>query len=144
VQFFMDNVKRLGLEGVVTTGPRAERQLYATFLASTFRTLRFGVHEAHGKGMLMQVNYLRAKKAFVTRPDGTFAVDYGKVKDAVKSLAGELLLLEARGDRAGALAFQERYGKEVPELTRALAGLEDLPTDIEPVFVTADEIAPPK
>ena len=53
--------------------PAAERPLYTTFLASSFRTLRFGVHEAHGKGMALQFNYLMDKGAFVARPDGTFA-----------------------------------------------------------------------
>ncbi len=56
--------------------PAAERQLYTTFLASAFRSLRFGLTEAHGKGMALQFNYLTDKGAFVARPDGTFAVDY--------------------------------------------------------------------
>ena len=38
--------------------PAAEKSLYTTFLASSFRTLRFGVHEAHGKGMALQFNNL--------------------------------------------------------------------------------------
>src|SRR5262249_36301156 len=54
-------------------GAEAERKLYTSFLASTFRTLRFGLHEAHGKGMALQFNYLREKGAFVANPDGTFA-----------------------------------------------------------------------
>jgi hypothetical protein len=29
-----------------------------------------------------------------------------------------------------------------PELATALSRLEDIPTDIEPIFVTADEVAP--
>src|SRR5579872_5882304 len=36
-------------------GPAAEQQLYTTFLASAFRSLRFGLTEAHGKGMAVQV-----------------------------------------------------------------------------------------
>ena len=60
--------------------PAAERELYTTFLASAFRSLRFGLTDAHGKGMAMQFNYLSDKGAFVANPDGTFAVDFGKVK----------------------------------------------------------------
>src|SRR6185369_4779726 len=66
--------------------PAEEIQLYTTFLASAFRTLRFGVHEAHGRGMAMQVNYLMDKGAFVAKADGTFAVDFTKVKGAVRDL----------------------------------------------------------
>ena len=46
-------------------GPNAERQLYTTYLASAFRSMRFGLTEAHGKGMAMQFNYLSDKGAFV-------------------------------------------------------------------------------
>ena len=82
--------------------PAAERPLYTTFLASSFRTLRFGVHEAHGKGMAMQVNYLTDKGAFIAKPDGTFAVDFTKVKGAVRDLVHDLLEVEATGDYARA------------------------------------------
>ena len=65
--------------------PAAEKPLYTTFLASSFRTLRFGVHEAHGKGMALQFNYLTDKGAFIARPDGTFTVDQTKIKGAVET-----------------------------------------------------------
>ena len=37
---------------------RQERAIYTTFLASTFRTLRFGLTDAHARGMALQVNNL--------------------------------------------------------------------------------------
>ena len=80
--------------------PAAEKSLYTTFLASSFRTLRFGVHEAHGKGMALQFNYLMDKGAFITRPDGTFAVDFTKIQPAVRDLVHDLLTIEATGDYA--------------------------------------------
>jgi len=84
-----------------------EKALYTTFLASSFRTLRFGVHEAHGRGMALQFNYLSGKGAFVAKPDGTFAVDSSKIKNAVRDLVHDLLEVEATGDyaRFGPLAF---------------------------------------
>src|SRR5207344_3216701 len=75
--------------------PAEEKALYTTFLASSFRTLRFGVHEAHGRGMALQFNYLTDKGAFVARPDGTFAVDFAKIKPAVRDLVHDLLTVEA-------------------------------------------------
>jgi len=115
-------------------GAEAERRLYTTFLASSFRTLRFGIHEAHARGMAMQVNALVDKGGFVVRPDGTYGVDFAKIKDAVRELDRELLTLEATGDYAGAKKKLEELGKLRPELEKALAGLGDVPIDIEPVF----------
>ena len=60
-----------------------ERPLYTTFLASAFRSIRFGINEAHGRGVAVQLNYLLDQGGFVARPDGTFAVDLAKVKAGV-------------------------------------------------------------
>ena len=57
-----------------------EKSLYVTFLASTFRTLRFGVTEAHAKGMALQINWLLDKGAFTVNADGRFSVDFAKVR----------------------------------------------------------------
>src|SRR6266853_4994027 len=113
--------------------PAAERPLYTTFLASSFRTLRFGIHEAHGKGMALQFNYLMDKGAFVARPDGTFAVDFAKIQPAVRDLVHDLLTIEATGDYAGAKTMLDQLAVLRPPLAGALAKLKDLPTDIEPV-----------
>jgi hypothetical protein len=113
--------------------PVAEKSLYTTFLASSFRTLRFGVHEAHGKGMALQFNYLMDKGAFVARPDGTFAVDFAKIQPAVRDLVHDLLTIEATGDYAGAKKMLDELGVLRPQLQQALAKLTDIPTDIEPV-----------
>ena len=113
--------------------PAAEKPLYTTFLASSFRTLRFGVHEAHGKGMALQFNYLMDKGAFVARPDGTFAVDFAKIQPAVRDLVRDLLTIEATGDYAGAKKMLDELGVLRPALQQALAKLTDIPTDIEPI-----------
>lgn len=110
-----------------------ERKLYTTFLASSFRTLRFGVHEAHGKGMALQFNYLSDKGAFIAKPDGTFAVDFTKIKPAVRDLVHDLLTVEAEGNYAGAKKMLDELGVIRPALQKALDKLKDLPTDIEPV-----------
>ncbi len=113
--------------------PAAEKPLYTTFLASSFRTLRFGVHEAHGKGMALQFNYLTDKGAFVARPDGTFTVDQAKIKGAVRDLVHDLLEIEATGDYARAKKMLDDLGILRPAMQRALDKLTDIPIDIEPV-----------
>ena len=113
--------------------PAAERPLYTTFLASSFRTLRFGVHEAHGKGMALQFNYLMDKGAFIAKPDGTFAIDFTKIQGAVRDLVHDLLTVEATGDYARAKKMLDELGVIRPPLASALDKLKDIPTDIEPV-----------
>jgi len=114
-------------------GANAERQLYTTYLASSFRSLRFGLSDAHGKGMAVQFNYLSDKGAFVARPDGTFSVDFAKVKGAVRDLTHDLLTLEALGDYAGAKKMLDTLGVIRPGMQKAIDGLKGIPTDIDPV-----------
>lgn len=141
LQYMMDHAQELHLTGVLHSGEAAERQLYTTFLASAFRSLRFGPGDAHGKGMAMQFNYIVKEGGFVQQPDGTFAVDFSRIKQAVTDLTHELLTIEATGDYDGAKALLAT-AVIAPNVQSALAKLSSVPVDIEPVFVTADEVAP--
>jgi Peptidase family M49 len=113
-------------------GPNAERQLYTTYLAGTFRSVRFGVTEAHGKGMALQFNYLVDRGAITVHPDGTFAIDFAKIKDGVRALTHDLLTLEAEGNYAEAKRMLDTLGVIRPPMQKALDGLKDIPTDIDP------------
>jgi hypothetical protein len=125
---------------LINGGEKAERKLYTTFLASSFRTLRFGLNDAHGKGMAMQVNYLTDKGGFVAREDGRFEVHFDKIKSAVRDLDHDLLTLEATGDYAGAKRMLDELGVLRPSMRKALSNLTDIPVDIEPIFATANEM----
>ncbi len=142
LHYMMDHAKDMGLGRILPSDEAAQRQLYTTFLASAFRSLRFGLNEAHGKGMAIQFNYLMDKGAFVEEKDGTFSVNMGKIKQAVTDLDHDLLTLEAHGDYGGAKKMLDELGVVRPPVKRALDKLKDIPTDIEPLFVTADELAP--
>lgn len=131
-------------EGKLPSGADAERKLYTTFLASSFRTLRFGLKEAHAKGMALQFNYLMDKGGFRQDPSGHFSVDFTKIKGAVSDLDHDLLNLEADGNYAGAKKMLDELSVIRPEVQRALDKLTDVPVDIEPKFVTADQLAPGK
>jgi hypothetical protein len=135
--FLLDHLAAQG-----TTFGFSERQLYTTYLASAFRTLRFGLQDAHAKGMAMQFNYFEDHGAFLARPDGTFAADIPKFKAAVRGITRDLLMLEATGDYAGAKRMLDQAGVIRPTLAKVLNALKDLPTDIDPVFVRAEQIAP--
>lgn len=115
-----------------------ERDLYTTYLASSFRSVRFGITEAHGKGQAVQFNYLLDEGAIKTdEAAGTFSVDTSKIKEAVKKLAGEILTIEAEGSYDKAKAMLDKYGLIRPAMQRALDKLSDLPVDIEPIFTLA-------
>lgn len=115
-----------------------ERDLYTTYLASSFRSVRFGINEAHGKGQAIQFNYLLDEGAIkVDQSTGTFGVDSGKIKEAVRKLASEILTIEAEGSYEKAKAMLDKYGVIRPEMQKALDKLGDVPVDIEPVFALA-------
>jgi Peptidase family M49 len=116
-----------------------ERPLYTTFLASTFRSIRFGVSEAHGKGIAVQLNYLLDHGGFTTA-GGTFAVDPSKIKAAVEGLTREIMTIQAEGNYAKAKALGET-GVVRPVVQQALDKLTGVPVDIEPRFTTAEQLA---
>ncbi|MBI4402700.1 MAG: hypothetical protein HY537_00985 [Deltaproteobacteria bacterium] len=105
--------------------------MYLTFLASSFRSVRFGVGEAHGKGMALQFNYLAEKGAFTVGKDGRYAVNRTNIKEAVKNLTHEILTLEAEGSYVKAKAMLDKYGSLRPDMQKALKQLHDIPVDIE-------------
>jgi hypothetical protein len=144
LQYMMDHAKEMQLSGVLPADEAAQRQLYTTYLASMFRSLRFGLTDAHGKGMAIQFNSFMDKGAVAQRPDGTFSLDVEKFKQAVRELDHDLLTVEAEGDYAGAEKMLDELGVLRPLLKKAFARLEGIPTDIRPEFVTADELAPEK
>jgi hypothetical protein len=117
---------------------KQERSMYVTFLASTFRTLRFGLNEAHAKGMALQVNYLLDHGAIRIGKDGRFSLDLAKTKAAVTGLTHDIMTLQAHGDYAGTKALLDKMTVIRPEVQRVIDQLTAVPVDIAPKFVTAD------
>ena len=114
-----------------------ERTIYTTFLASAFRSLRFGINEAHGRGQAIQLNYLLDQGGFTVNGDGTFAVDTAKIRDAVTALTREIMTLQAEGSYTKAKQMIETLGVLRPPTKAVLDKLTSVPVDIEPRFVTA-------
>jgi hypothetical protein len=112
-------------------------KFYTTYLASMFRSVRFGIDEAHGKGVALQFNYLIDHGAIVAKPDGTFAADPAKFEDGVTKLTGELLTLEAEGSLEKAKTMLDQYAVIRPAMRQALDKLLTVPVDIEPSYQSA-------
>jgi len=117
-----------------------EKPLYTTYLASAFRSIRFGVAEAHGRGVAVQFNYLTDAGGFAARSEGTFAIDLAKVKAGVTALTHDIMTIQAEGDYAKAIALRDRLGVVRPAVQRALDKMTSIPIDIEPKFTTAADL----
>ena len=131
-------LQQLVNKGVLDKG--MERTMYTTYLASMFRSLRFGTGEAHGKGVALQLNHFLDTGAVKVAADGTFFVVPDKIQESVVALTKQLMELQGRGDRAQAEALLGKMGMVRPEAQKVLDKLKSVPVDIEPRFVTADQL----
>jgi len=118
-----------------------ERSMYTTFLASTFRSIRFGINEAHGRGVAIQLNTFLDAGAVTVDITGRFSVDHSRIRDAVSALTTELMTLQATGDFDAAEQMLDTRGVIRPQVQRLLERLSDIPIDIQPRYVTADALA---
>ncbi|XP_058788355.1 nudix hydrolase 3-like [Vicia villosa] len=118
------------------------KSMYVSFLAGCFRSVRFGLEEAHGKGQALQFNWLYEKGAFVLHSEDTFSVDFSKIEGAVEGLSREILTIQAQGDKEAAGLFLKKYGVMTEPLKVALEKLENIqvPVDVFPTFPFADKI----
>jgi hypothetical protein len=116
------------------------QSMYVTYLASQFRSLRFGLADAHGKGVALQLNWLLDQGGYQAGEDGRFSVVPTKIQGAVRSLTQEILSIQATGDGPRARALLARMGVIRPEVQRMLQKLAHLPVDIAPRFSTAEQL----
>jgi hypothetical protein len=114
---------------------------YISYVAGTFRTMRFGVAEPHGRGELMEFNYMLEQGA-VTRDaqTGRYAVVLEKIPATLAALAKELLEQEATGDRARTAAWFAKYAVLPDHLKLAFEQVSDIPVDIQPIYSFPEEI----
>jgi len=119
-----------------------ENEMWVTFLAGIFRSVRFGITEAHGGGNAIIYNYLLEKGAFVyDSASGKVHVEFDKITEAVRSLAHDLLTLQAEGNYSGAKEFISRYAVESESMKYIVTKLGHLAVDIRPVFQIEQENA---
>jgi len=109
-------------------------EYYASYVAGIFRTVRFGIAEAHGHAEMMEFNYLSERGAIKRQSSGRYAIDYARMPEALNDLAKELLEIEAAGDRARAENWFKKYGEMPEELRVSLKSAAGLPVDIDAVF----------
>jgi Peptidase family M49 len=139
-----DIVGLLALNWLMEKGVLPKEQapaFYASYVAGIFRTVRFGVAEAHGRAEMMEFNYFAEQGAITRDPKtGKYAIDFTKMQQAIATLAKELLEIEATGDRNRAEQWFKKYDSMPPELKSALANIKDVPVDIDPVSAFGEQI----
>ena len=103
-----------------------------TFMASIFRSIRFGAADAHGVANMIRFNYFKDRGAFTRNPDGTYKVNYDKMYDAMKSLSALILKLQGDGDYEAVSKLVQEKGIIPEQLKKDLQKLNDanIPVDI--------------
>jgi hypothetical protein len=119
---------------------RYEQTMYTTYLASMFRSIRFGLNEAHGRGVALQLNYFLDHGGVAVAADGTFRVEPSKIKQNIVDLTRDLMTMQAVGDYAAGKQMLDTLAVNRPPTQTVLNRLANVPVDIEPRYVTAEEL----
>lgn len=71
---------------------------YVTFMAGTFRSVRFGAASAHGKSNMMRYNYFEKVGAFTRSDKGIYTINFDKMKVAMTNMVTEILTIQGDGN----------------------------------------------
>lgn len=114
---------------------------YVTFMASIFRSVRFGVSSSHGKANMMRFYFFQEKGAF-TRDEttGTYKVNFEKMKQAMNELSAKILQIQGEGDYETAKAWVEKDGYIKEQLQNDLDRLSEANIPVDIVFNQGKQI----
>ena len=118
--------------------PMEKESAFASYLGGMYRSIRFGIDEAHGGGVAIQFNYFMEKGGFYKDADGKLNLNEAKLTAEIEDLARELLLIEAHGDYDRGKKLIEKYRVMTPVMADYVAQLSHLPVDIRPSFPIAN------
>ena len=109
-----------------------KQDCYVTFMASIFRSVRFGAADAHGKANMMCFNFFEKAGAFTRSEKGTYLVNMDKMKDAIDKWAATIITFQGNGDYDGAAKYLKENAVINPQLQKDLDGLKsaNIPKDI--------------
>ncbi|MCD4788370.1 MAG: Zn-dependent hydrolase [Bacteroidales bacterium] len=113
---------------------------YVTFMASIFRSVRFGIGGSHGKANIIRFNFFKEKGAFTKNEDGTYSINFEKMKQAATELTQLVLNIQGDGDYAAAKKFVEKMGVINPGLQADLDRLSEAGIPIDIVFEQGPEM----
>jgi len=132
------NLKFLIEKGVFSKD--MEESMYASYLGGMFRSIRFGIDEAHGGGVAIQFNYYTENGAFYADEKGNLNLDKEKIYPAIKKLSNKLLTIEAQGDYEAAKQLIEKYRQMTPLMQKLINDLKHVPVDIRPSYPVINKL----
>ncbi len=83
---------------------------YITFMASIFRSVRFGASSAHGRANMLRFNFFEEHGAFTRESSGQYRVNIEKMKQAMTQLSRKILTIQGDGDYDAAATFVDEMG----------------------------------
>merc|ERR1740128_934708 len=117
-----------------------KNQSLFTYIAGLFRSIRFGVAEAHGKGAALQLNTYLKEDSVVYLPDsGRYQVNFKKLEESVKNLVKNICTMQHNGDKKVVDDMFKEFSKLDENTIASLEKLKKIPVDIKPCYPLAGE-----
>lgn len=116
------------------------KDFMTTFMASIFRSIRFGVSSAHGKANMIRFNFFKERGAFSKNEKGNYVVNYDKLAVAMEELSALILTLQGDGDYEGVAKLVKEKGIINKELQSDLDRLTKLSIPVDVTFKQGVEV----
>lgn len=116
------------------------KSYYTTFMASIFRSIRFGTSSAHGKANMIRFNFFKDEGVFMRSEAGIYKIDYDKMNDAMNALSAKILQLQGDGDYEGVVKLVAEETVIKADLQSDLERLSDLGIPVDVVFEQGVEV----
>ncbi len=113
---------------------------YVTFMAGIFRSVRFGASSAHGMANMLRFNFFLKEGAFKRNEDGTYSINFEKMKTASKALTQKILKIQGDGDYEAAKAWVKTDGMIPQQLKEDLDKVNSMGIPVDIYFEQGPEM----
>lgn len=113
---------------------------YVTFMASIFRSVRFGASSAHGKANMIRFNYFQEQGAFTRDENGYYSINFDQMQQAMNSLCAEILRLQGEGDYEGVKSLIVEKGLIGEQLSNDLDRVNEAGIPVDIIFNQGIEV----
>ncbi|MFO8054132.1 MAG: Zn-dependent hydrolase [Bacteroidales bacterium] len=105
---------------------------FVTFIASIFRSIRFGTASAHGKANMMAFNYLLENGSLERTEQGQYRIDFEQLEEDMVNFMELIITIQGDGDIERAKKMIAEDGKVKGKLAEDLERMEEhnIPVDI--------------
>jgi len=108
--------------------------LFPSYLVRLLRNIRFGKDSAHGRAVMIQMNYHLQNHGFVLTQQGRFYINAHNLIESIQKLSQTILTIQATGNYSKADQLIKQFAIETPQIKIALNAMTDIPIDIMPCF----------